>query len=569
MRLSAALLLFFSMMSLAQAVPDKIGDTIFVNGDVYTGPVRTTTSGQTTASRVQAIAVGGDRVLAIGTNDEVRRHKGDKTKVVDLGGHFVIPGFNDAHLHLVSGGFEKLEVDLTGTKSLGDMQGRIAASVGQTKPGEWIVGRGWDHTVWPDQKLPARQDIDSVTGDHPAFFVRVDGHIAIANTAALRAAAIVADTADPNGGKIDRDAQGAATGILRETAQELVRSKIPQPTPEQRRHAIELALAEAARWGVTSAQDNSSWEDFLVYEDLEREGKLTLRITEWLPFDQAVPYLEKHRAHQPQTDMLLHTGMLKGFMDGSLGSRTAALLAPYADDPKNSGLPQYQPAKLNQMSEDRVAARFQMGFHAIGDGGVQMALDAFADAERYAREKNVAPLAADGFRFRVEHAQVITPEQLKRFRDLHVIASMQPNHLLTDMNWAMARLGAERARYSYAWKAFLDNGVALAFGTDYPVEPITPFRGLYAAITRKNEAGTREYFPEQKITIEQAVAAYTTGAAYAEFAERDKGRLAPGMLADFVVLDRDLTKVTPREILGTRVLRTVVGGKTVYEANQQ
>jgi predicted amidohydrolase YtcJ len=342
-------------------------------------------------------------------------------------------------------------------------------------------------------------------------------------------------------------------------------AKIPPPTPAQRRKAAELALANAAHWGLTSAQDNSDWEDFLVYEDLERQGKLTLRISEWLSFRDSVDELEKHRTHQSANDPMLHTTMLKGFMDGSLGSRTAALLAPYSDDAGNSGLPQYQQEPLNKMAVERAGAGFQMGFHAIGDRAAQMALDAFAAAEASpnARAASGAANSRD-FRFRIEHDQVIAPAQFAQYKKLGVIASMQPNHLLTDMNWAMERIGPERAKTSYPWKQFLDNGVRIAFGTDYPVEPITPFRGIYAAVTRKNEAGTKEYYPEQKLTIEQALAAYTTGSAYAEFAEKDKGTLVPGMLADFVVLDRDLTKVAPAEILKTQVLATVVGGKTVY-----
>jgi predicted amidohydrolase YtcJ len=255
---------------------------------------------------------------------------------------------------------------------------------------------------------------------------------------------------------------------------------------------------------------------------------------------------------------MLNTTMLKGFMDGSLGSRTAAMLAPYSDDPNNSGIPRYDQEKLNRMAVERAKAGFQLGFHAIGDRGTHMALEAFALAEKESPKRD--------FRFRIEHAQVVAPEDFTKFRDLGVIASMQPNHLLTDMNWAEAHIGPERAKYSYAWKKFLDEGVPLAFGTDYPVEPITPFRGLYCAVTRKNEAGTKEYFPEEKLTIEQAIAAYTTGAAYAQFAEHEKGVLAPGMLADFVVLDRDITRVSPPDILKTKVLRTVVGGQTVYEA---
>jgi predicted amidohydrolase YtcJ len=257
--------------------------------------------------------------------------------------------------------------------------------------------------------------------------------------------------------------------------------------------------------------------------------------------------------------------MLKGFMDGSLGSRTAALNAPYSDDSGNKGLPQYEQAALNKMAVERAAAGFQLGFHAIGDAAVQMALDAFAEVDRDARENH----RERDFRFRIEHDQVIDPNQFDQFRALDVIASVQPCHLLTDMNWVVERIGAQRAKTSYPWASFLKHGVALAFGTDYPVEPINPFRGLYAAVTRKNEAGTKEFFPEQRITLEQAIAAYTTGSAYAQFAAKEKGTLAPGMLADFVVLDRDITKVPPAEILKTKVLRTVVGGKTVYEIGKQ
>jgi predicted amidohydrolase YtcJ len=403
-----------------------------------------------------------------------------------------------------------------------------------------------------------RADIDSVTGNHPAIFNRVDGHIAIANSAALKAAGVTAQSPDPHGGKIDRDEKGEPTGILRETAMSAVSEKIPPPSQAQRRHAAELALEDAARWGITSAQDNSDWEDFLTYEQMEKEGKLTLRISEWLPFDAPVEQLLHARQHHSQEDPVLHTGMLKGFMDGSLGSRTASMLAPYDDDPKNSGIPRYEQDKLNAMAAERANDGFQIGFHAIGDRGARMALDAFAYAIQKSNKKNL--------RFRIEHDQVVAPEDFKKYKDLGVIASVQPNHLLTDMNWAEAHIGPGRAKHSYPWKEFDDNHIPLAFGTDYPVEPITPFRGLYAAVTRKNEAGTKEYYAEQKLTIDHAIYAYTIGAAQAEFAEDKKGQLTPGMLADFVVLDRDITKVAPPEILKTRVLRTVVGGKTVYEA---
>ena len=395
----------------------------------------------------------------------------------------------------------------------------------------------------------------------------MDGHLAVANTRALQLASITIASRDPEGGKIDRDASGQPTGILRDTAEHAVSVVLPQPTHEKRRQAIETALADLAEHGVTSAQDYSpDWQNFQIYEELEKEGKLTARISEWLPFDDSVEELQKKRDSHPPSDLMLHTGMLKGFMDGSLGGHTAALLEPYADDPKNSGLPRYEADKLNDMAKERVLAGFQLGFHAIGDKGIQMALDAFAEAEKAAREQKVkAPNGGDDFRLRVEHAQVTTPAQIARFKELKVIASMQPSHVLTDMRWAQDRLGPKRAATSYAWSSFLNKGVTVAFGTDYPVEPVTPFRGLYAAVTRKSENGKQEYFPVQKLTMDQAIAAYTTGSAFAEFEEKEKGKLVPGMLADFVVLDHDVTAASPEKVIATRVVRTVMGGKTVYE----
>jgi predicted amidohydrolase YtcJ len=571
MKFLPAVLVVLTMASLSSAQQPQSPDVIFVNGNIYPGapsiaisiesrsdgakpqPAPTPIHGQ-----VQALAVAGGKIIAIGSNEEIQKLKGPQTQVIDLGGHFVMPGFNDAHVHLGSGGFEKLNVNLIGCKSLDEMKQRIAARAKTAGAGEWIQGRGWDHTLWAKVETPTRADIDPVTGDHPAIFGRVDGHIAIANSAALKAAGITAQTPDPHGGKIDRDEKGEPTGILRETAMGAVFNKIPPPSQAQRRRAAELALADAASHGITSAQDNSDWEDFLTYEQMEKEGKLTLRIAEWLPFDAPTERLLHMRQHHSQDDPMLHTTMLKGFMDGSLGSRTAAMLAAYDDDPKNSGIPRYEQDKLNAMAAERAGDSFQIGFHAIGDRGARMALDAFAYAIQKSDKKNL--------RFRIEHDQVIAPDDFAKFKNLGVIASVQPNHLLTDMNWAESHIGAARARHSYPWKEFEDHGIPMAFGTDYPVEPITPFRGLYAAVTRKNEAGTKEYFPEQKLTIDHAIFAYTIGSAYAEFAEKDKGHLTPGMLADLVVLDRDITKVEPPEILKTRVLRTVVGGKTVYEA---
>ena len=550
----------------AQEQPAKPkADVIFVHGNVYTGVAMT--SGFSAIRRAEAIAVRGDRIEAVGDSTDLLKFKGPETQVIDVGGKFVMPGFNDAHAHLAAGGADQLNVNLTGVKSLEEFRARIRAKVESAKPGDWILGGGWDENLWPVKALPTRWDVDEVSAGHPVFLERVDGHIAVANTQALKLASITIASRDPRGGKIDRDSNSQPNGILRERAREAVTNVIPQPTHDRRREAMEAALAEAARWGVTSVQDNSGWEDFKVLEELESSGKLTARVTEWLPFNDSVEQLETKRKEHPQSDKMLHTGMLKAFMDGSLGSHTAALIEPYTDDPQNSGIPQYEPAKLNEMAKERVLAGYQLGFHAIGDKGVQMALDAFAEATKAAKEKKVkAANGGDDYRPRIEHAQVTTPLQIVKFRDLKVVASMQPSHLLTDMKWAEARVGPKRAEHSYAWAEFQKRGVTLAFGTDFPVESISPFRGLYAATTRKSESGKEEYFPEQKITIDQAMAAYTTGSAFAEFAEKEKGLIVPGMLADFVVLDRDVTSVVPQKVLETKVLRTVVGGKTVYEA---
>jgi predicted amidohydrolase YtcJ len=318
---------------------------------------------------------------------------------------------------------------------------------------------------------------------------------------------------------------------------------------------------------------------------MERSGKLDLRVSEWMAFDTPLDVLKERRASHAADDPLLHLGQLKGFMDGSLGSRTAAMAEPYADDPNNSGIPRYVQEQLNDLAAARAAAGFQLGFHAIGDEANAIALNAFENAEQVAVPAThpAGPTRPDAevvtsrtptfspsdLRFRIEHAQVLLPRDFDRFAKLGIIASMQPSHLLTDMNWAGARLGPQRSKYAYAWRSMLDHHIPLAFGTDYPVESVSPFRGLYSAVTRKNEAGTKTFEPEQKLTIAEAIYAYTQASAFAEFREMRKGRLEPGFLADFVVLDHDLMKASPVEVLRTKVLRTVMGGRTVYMATPQ
>jgi predicted amidohydrolase YtcJ len=573
-------ILLLTAAAQGQATP---ADTIYLHGNILTGAHLRFNDPSPTLDTVTAIAIAEGKILATGTDADLLKLRGPKTKVIDLQGAFAMPGFNDAHTHIGEAGRQKLSVNLVGVHSLAEMQQRIKAYVATAKRGAWIEGGGWDHTLWADNKLPSRTDLDQVTGGHPALLRRVDGHMSVANSAALAVANITAATPDPAGAKIDRDASGNPTGILRETgAFALVAAKIPPPTLEQRRQALTVAIADIIANGVTTVQDNSEWDDFLAMEELEHTNKLPIRIGEWMDFNQPVEVLKQRRASHPSDDLRLHLTQLKGYMDGSLGSRTAAMEEPYSDDPGNSGLPRYTQDKLNQMAAERAAAGFQLGFHAIGDRANSMALNAFGVADQVA---NFPPLPPDpgldahvvtkpeqappppaALRFRVEHAQVLLPGDFKRFEKEGVTASMQPSHLLTDMKWATDRLGPERIKYAYAWKSFLDHNVVLAFGTDYPVELINPFRGLYSAITRQNEAGTQTFQPEEKISLNEAIYAYTQASAYGEFREKVKGRLEPGYLADLIVLDHDITAASPQELLHTKVLRTVVNGETVYTA---
>src|SRR5712692_4280776 len=538
-----------SAANLPPLSPVPPADLLLLNGNIYTG--------DSAHPRVEAVAIQGERIVATGTTAEMRAYRGQRTQVVDLGGAFAMPGFNDSHVHLASGGEGKLTVQLDGAGSLQEFQQRIRERLKDYKPEEWITGQGWDHTLWPTRKFPSRQDLDAVSNEHPMYFDRVDGHIAVANSQALSLAGVTRDSKDPPGSSIEHDAAGEPTGILKEGgAKLLVRIKIPPLSAEQRRRGIELALEDVARNGVTSLQDNSSSEDFVTYQQLKADGKLTARITEWLPFTASLAQLQDMRTRGGTTDLMLRTGALKGLVDGTLAARTAALLAPYADDPTTSGILVIPADRLAQMVIERDKAGFQINLHAIGDGANRAALDAFA-----------AALAANGrrdSRHRIEHAQVIAPEDLSRFAQLGVIASMQPRHETTDMRWAEDRLGAVRSRGAYAWNSLRKHNARLAFGADYPVEPINPLLGLYACVTRARPEGGAAWMAQERITADECISAYTQGSAYAEFAEKDKGRIVAGQLADIIVLSADPTKVVPAGLLKIEVRKTFLGGKQVY-----
>ena len=527
--------------------------TLYKNGRIYTND-----SGSPWA---QAMLIRGAEILAVGDEDEVSALAGKGATIVDLEGRFVMPGFNDAHLHLGGAGADWLAVRLNGAGSVEELQKRVAEAVAQHKEGEWITGGGWDHTLWPDKKFPNRQELDAVAPANPVLLTHISGHVAVVNSLALKLAGITKDTKNPAGGEIERGANGEPDGMLKEgAAMRLVESKIPPPSPAERRKGIELALADAARNGVTSVQDYSSWEDFLVYRELKNDGKLTARITEWLPFPTPLEKLEQMRREGGTTDPWLKTGALKGFMDGALGSRTAALLAPYSDAPNTSGILTADPAKYRAMAIERDKAGFQINFHAIGDKANRVALDIFEAVEKANGPRDR--------RDRIEHAQVVAMSDFPRFAQLGVIASMQPSHETNDMRWAEQRLGPQRAKGAYAWATMQKFGVRLAFGTDYDVEPVSPFRGLYACVTRELPDGGPKggWEPQEKISLADCIRAYTSGSAYAEFEEGKKGELKAGEYADFIVLSDDLTKIPPQEYTKVEVLRTVVGGKTVYEA---
>jgi predicted amidohydrolase YtcJ len=517
---------------------------------------------------VQALAVRDGRVVAAGTDAEVRAHAGAATRVVELRGRLVTPGFNDAHIHFGPGGVSLLNVDLLGTTSLAEVERRVAAAAATAQPGEWVVGRGWDHTRLPAAELgpggwPTRAVLDRAAPDNPVFLSRVDGHVGWVNSAALRMAGVTPGTPVPAGGEMIRDpATGELTGILLESAQALVRRYVPPPTPAQARRGILAAQELAARTGVTSVQTSASAADVAVYRQLLDADSLTVRVYAWHPLEpEYIAALRRLGVRAGHGGDWLRVGMLKGYTDGTLGSRTAYMLEPFHDDHDTRGLPQYTVAQLDSLVVAADEAGLQVILHAIGDAGNRMALDAFerAAGRNGARER----------RHRIEHAQVLHREDIPRFRTLGVIASMQPTHATSDMRWVEDRIGPSRAvEGAYVWRSLLDAGAAVAFGTDFPVEPMPPVEGIYSAVTRQSREapGTPPggWLPEQRLTREEAIRLYTAASAFAEWQEERKGTLRPGMLADLVVWSADLLTIPEEEILTAVPELTVVGGREVY-----
>ena len=512
----------------------------------------------------EAVAVLGDRIVAVGSESEIAVWRGPKTTVIDAHGKRLLPGFNDAHVHFVSGGMQLDSVQLNDATSAAEVKRRVGERAAQTPKGEWITGGDWDETKWNPPRLPTRELIDPVTGDRPVFLSRYDGHMGLANSAALRAAGITAATPDPAGGVIVRDQRGEPTGALKDAAADLMDRVIPPLNHEQRVRAVRRALAHAASVGVTSVQHMvAEFEDIAVYAELLERGELTTRIYAApliTQVDEAVKVGDRHAFG----GAYLRIGALKAFADGSLGSRTAYFFEPFLDEPTNHGLlsDEMQPLSLireRMMKAD--AAGLQLCTHAIGDRGISSVLDLYAEVER------AHAGSPEDRRWRIEHAQHMAEKDFERMGGLHVIASVQPYHAIDDGRWAEARIGHDRASRTYAFRTLLDHGVRLAFGTDWDVAPLNPLLGLYAAVTRatldgKHPAG---WFPEQKLTIQEAIEAYTMGSAFAEFQDREKGSITPGKLADMVLLSEDILTIEPAKIRAVKVLKTIVGGKLVFE----
>lgn len=546
--------LFVACVCAAQTKP--AADLIITNGKIWTVDKSLPTA--------QAVAVVGDRIVAVGSAAEIEVWRGPGTKVIDAGGKLVLPGFNDAHVHFVSGGMQLDNVQLKDATSAQEFARLIGERAKVTPKGEWILGGNWDETKWTPPNIPTKQLIDALTPDNPVFVTRYDGHMGVANSVALRSAGITAPTQDPPGGTIVRDAQGNPTGALKDAAADRMYKVIPALTHDQRVRIVKRAMAHAASLGVTSVQNMSAdYEDIAVYDELLQRGELITRIYA-APLIGNVHDLAKIGVRHAFGGPYLRIGALKGFADGSLGSGTAYFYEPFLDQGENHGLLSDEMHPISLMRDRMMtadAAGLQLCTHAIGDQAISIILDLYAEVTKAHGE-------ADR-RFRIEHAQHMAAKDFARFAELHVIASVQPYHAIDDGRFAEAHIGRDRSSRTYAFRTFLDRGVRLALGTDWEVAPLDPMQTVYAAVTRatldgKNPGG---WFPEQKLTVPETIEAYTMGSAYAEFQDNVKGSITSGKLADLVVLSDDIFTIPPEKIRDVHVLKTVLGGRVIFEVS--
>ena len=534
--------------------PSFAANLIIANGNI-----RTMDRNHPTA---EAIAIHGNRIIAVGANDEIRKLAGANTKVIDAKGQLVLPGFNDAHVHFMSGGSQLSSVDLRDANTPQEFAERIRDFAGKLPKGRWITGGDWDHERWPDAKLPTKELIDRYTPDTPVFVNRLDGHMALANSLALKLAGVTRETKDPPGGVVVRDSKtGEPTGILKDAAQSFVWKVIPAASFEEKVAAARAATNHAASLGVTSVQDMSAGADVGVYQTLLDRGELKTRVYAVWPLP-GWDRLARTGVRAHFGSAMLRTGGLKGFADGSLGSTTALFFEPYLDAPNTSGIPSDEMFPEGAMLErvrgaDR--AGLQVIIHAIGDRANDNILSIYERVEKENGDRDR--------RFRIEHAQHLRPQDITRFARDKVIASMQPYHAIDDGRWAEKRIGPERAKTTYAFRSLLDSGATLAFGTDWTVAPLSPMLSIYAAVTRRTLDGKHPngWIPEQRISVEEAIRAYTVGSAFAEFQENEKGTITPGKLADIVILARDIFKIDPKEIEKVKVVTTIMDGRVIYE----
>ena len=551
--LPVAGLTFVMLSHLHANMPSLAPDLIIVNAAIRTM--------DEAHPQAEALAIKGNRIAALGSTTEIRALAGAGTRVIDAHQRSVLPGFNDAHVHWLSGGYSITNVDLRDATSPAELARRLGEHAKQLPKGSWILDGNWDHENWPGAPLPTKELIDAVTPDHPVFVSRLDGHMALANSLALKLAKVTKDTKEIPGGLIVRDAKGEPTGVLKDAALELVDAVIPPRSWDENLAAARAATAHAASVGVTSVQDMSAGNDVGLYQILLERGELKTRIYGMRSI-LSWEVLGKTGVRAGFGNDWLRFGGLKGFSDGSLGSTTALFFEPYKDAPDTRGL------LFDQMLPEGImlkrvlpadAAGLQVMIHAIGDRANAIILDLFKEVA----EKN----GPRDRRFRIEHAQHLRPADIQRFGSQQVIASMQPYHCADDGRWCDKRIGPERSKGTYAFRSLLDSGAVLAFGTDWAVAPLNPMKGLKAAVTRQTLDGKNPggWVPEQKITLEEAIRAYTVGSAYAEFQDQVKGSLAPGKLADVVLLDRDIFQINPADLDQVKVALTIVDGKVVWE----
>ncbi|MBN2355432.1 amidohydrolase [candidate division KSB1 bacterium] len=543
--------LFLLVVMTAQFLFAQSADMIFRHGKVWTVDEK--------MPQAEAIAVIGDRILAVGSDQEIAKYIGAHTQVLDLKGKLLLPGFIDNHVHFVSGGFQLLGIDLRPAKNPEELI-RLLGDYASRHPKKWITGGDWDHESWPGTPLPRKEWIDSVSVETPIFVSRLDGHMGLANSLALKLAGIDRNTPDPPGGEIVRDSKtGEPTGILKDEAMTAVYNLVPAASEEENIEAARAALKHARQYGITSLQDITPADDFKIYQILLDRGELTARMDCRLPMalyeDLQMAGVRRHFG----SDML-RIGSLKAFADGSLGSSTALFFQPYEQDPNTYGLAMdvLLDGRLESWCKAADKAMLQLSVHAIGDSANSRMLDIYAAC--------VKENPMWDRRFRIEHAQHIDDKDFSRFAELGVIASVQPYHLIDDGRWAAKRIGEKRCRSAYPLRTFLDQGVHVCFGTDWTVAPINPLWGIYAAVTRRTLDGKHSggWIPEQKISVEEAIACYTIHSAYATFDEDIKGSLTKGKLADLVVLSDDILTIPPEKIWDVEVEMTVLGGKVIY-----